>query len=870
MRAAPHRLLGLGLVLIASLGVKHAHGQCLDNTDCDDGNLCTNDVCIPTGTCENPPLADGTLCADDGLFCNGLESCTGGFCASAGDPCGGAACDEIFDTCACLVDADCDDGAYCSGMETCAAGTCLNGAPIDCSALDDVCANGVCNELSDACIKQPINQGLPCDDADVCTVADVCNAGYCVGTRTEGCCAIDAHCNDHNDCTLDSCVANLCTHTPLNPGSPCGSGTATECTDPDACDGAGLCQPNDIADGAACSGALDCLAGQCSPTTFTPTVLPEGSFAGSVPHAGSCNGSTGIVVGVGVDNLDVEHAVAWSFIDSDADGVLNPLPEMGETTSAAIGVSCEQTTGECVAVGSIGAAGAEQPAYWSRDDLTGDWTGAVASLPAGFTGGRFGGEVLGELDMGGIARAGARGGDGMGDVAPPFMGGERNTPGINPGATQTYRSSDGTVAPPFMGGENAGEVAHGAALAGVWTSIGTGTAPSGDAKALYWPDLTQPPVVLPELVMAAGRESVADDVDNCPQDANADQLCTPGARLITGRAEDGLGVLQPVVWRESGAGTGSFEMFTLPLPPGAVGMVRLADVNPPGTGVMNSISEYVLDYVILNSFRVAGTVELVDGSTRGVSWRIIDLLDLPEAVDALVLPPAPGYGSSVVTGFTDSDLDGIESQIGTSYPTGGDPVTDGVATRWVGRFDDIGAVLDKIVDLNDLAVLQSSIRVSIIVPISDEGPCSGSGGEVLAGLEGGGMFMSVLVNTGGLARANVAPPFMGGERTGLTDVAPPFMGGERTGLTDVAPPFMGGERTGLTDVAPPFMGGDFARDKPRRYGTEGVVPPSPHAGLLVPIPRADIPAVSEWGLAAFALLMLSAGCIVVRRRPVRA
>ena len=53
---------------------------------------------------------DGTSRADDCLFCNGSETCQVGVCAGSGDPCGGAPCDEVFDTCDCVFDAECDGG----------------------------------------------------------------------------------------------------------------------------------------------------------------------------------------------------------------------------------------------------------------------------------------------------------------------------------------------------------------------------------------------------------------------------------------------------------------------------------------------------------------------------------------------------------------------------------------------------------------------------------------------------------------------------------------------------------------------------------------------------------------------------------------
>jgi hypothetical protein len=77
--------------------------NCLSDADCDDGVACTDDQCI-AGDCY--AAENNGLCVDDGLFCNGAESCDALLgCVSDGDPClaSGLACDEGGDACvACL------------------------------------------------------------------------------------------------------------------------------------------------------------------------------------------------------------------------------------------------------------------------------------------------------------------------------------------------------------------------------------------------------------------------------------------------------------------------------------------------------------------------------------------------------------------------------------------------------------------------------------------------------------------------------------------------------------------------------------------------------------------------------------------------
>lgn len=120
--------------------------------DCDDDDLCTTDTCDPAAGCIHEPTAESAAC-DDGLFCNGAESCdpATGDCAAGTPPCAeDEACDEEADTCMelppCTVDADCRDDLFCNGEETCdeAVGVCRSGEP-PCAYAPS------CNEATDRC-----------------------------------------------------------------------------------------------------------------------------------------------------------------------------------------------------------------------------------------------------------------------------------------------------------------------------------------------------------------------------------------------------------------------------------------------------------------------------------------------------------------------------------------------------------------------------------------------------------------------------------------------------------------------------------------------------------------------------------------------
>ena len=77
--------------------------SCTNNSDCDDNNSCTDDVCFHPGTGGPSYCIYGhnSSSCDDGFFCNGVDVCISGICAlHSGNPCPpGTSCNEDTNSC---------------------------------------------------------------------------------------------------------------------------------------------------------------------------------------------------------------------------------------------------------------------------------------------------------------------------------------------------------------------------------------------------------------------------------------------------------------------------------------------------------------------------------------------------------------------------------------------------------------------------------------------------------------------------------------------------------------------------------------------------------------------------------------------------
>src|SRR5436309_973133 len=214
------------------------------------------------------PCMTNADCLDDGVFCNGTESCDTNIqqCVSSGDPCSNAAecnngpCDENTHCATPAATACTDDGNACTADQCDGSGNCTHPANVTCD--DGQFCNGpeTCDPRAGPCVP---GSAPTCDDGMVCT-ADSCdpaannNAGGCVNAPIAGCCTTDADCDDGDVCTgTETCVTGACQN-----GAPLVCDNGNPCDGLETCDPVAGCQPGTLLD---CNDNLVCTNDSCDP-----------------------------------------------------------------------------------------------------------------------------------------------------------------------------------------------------------------------------------------------------------------------------------------------------------------------------------------------------------------------------------------------------------------------------------------------------------------------------------------------------------------------------------------------------------------------------------------------------------------------------
>lgn len=268
---------------------------CNDGNQCTIGDACQDGTCVSgasrtcaaldqchlegecspaTGACSTPARANGTTC-NDGNACTQADECVGGLCVG-GDPVACAPLDGCHDAGLCnplsgacsnpnkADGAACNDGNACTSDDACQQGACTMGAARSCTALDDCHDAGTCDPISGACSNPVKDDGVACSDGSLCTQADSCQGGVCLGGNPIVCEARD-QCHDAGACNPAS---GACSD-PMKPaGTPCSVGpVAGTCTTDGTCSttppgvvcGNGRLDEGELCDGEECC-APDCIS----------------------------------------------------------------------------------------------------------------------------------------------------------------------------------------------------------------------------------------------------------------------------------------------------------------------------------------------------------------------------------------------------------------------------------------------------------------------------------------------------------------------------------------------------------------------------------------------------------------------------------
>jgi hypothetical protein len=211
-----------------------------------DGDADCSESCNESANNCTAPDPNGSAC-NDGQFCNGADTCSAGACSiHVGDPCTGPdgdadckeSCDEIVDVCGTFdpQGSPCNDGLFCNGADSCIAGFCTTHVGDPCPGADgDGDCTESCHETSDSCTAADPN-GSACNDDLFCNGGDQCSAGACTVHAGDPCPGPDGDADCNESCNE---TTNLCNVADPS-GSACDDGFF--CTGGQTCDGAGSCQ----------------------------------------------------------------------------------------------------------------------------------------------------------------------------------------------------------------------------------------------------------------------------------------------------------------------------------------------------------------------------------------------------------------------------------------------------------------------------------------------------------------------------------------------------------------------------------------------------------------------------------------------------
>ncbi|MCB9740187.1 MAG: DUF1566 domain-containing protein [Deltaproteobacteria bacterium] len=175
-------------------------------------------VCADPKTCQPKQICsqDGTCAACSGVLCDDADDCTADSC----DPSLGCVHLSLDSTGTTLL--SCDDGNVCSTADRCIKGNCV-GVTKDCSDAN-ACTADACDPAL-GCVYGT-SGAATCDDGSACTIGDFCVQTVCVpGPKP-------ADCDDGSPCTTDLCIPQAgCLYVPVFDDAWCSGQPYGRCKD---------------------------------------------------------------------------------------------------------------------------------------------------------------------------------------------------------------------------------------------------------------------------------------------------------------------------------------------------------------------------------------------------------------------------------------------------------------------------------------------------------------------------------------------------------------------------------------------------------------------------------------------------------------
>jgi len=191
-----------------------------DDSDCNEDDACKSKCYVDEDCGSQPFECLGNFCEEDGNVWQLIRKyyCVEGSCVSEDDKILIEVCDENEECesgmCVplppeCTEDDDCNDGLWCNGEESCVGGECVSGIAIDCSPFD-ISEIATCDNNQDnnpfTWDYRPAFVSVCDEDADQCTIGNDTIGNDLVIGKCGVECLSDDDCDEDEECEEYECI----------------------------------------------------------------------------------------------------------------------------------------------------------------------------------------------------------------------------------------------------------------------------------------------------------------------------------------------------------------------------------------------------------------------------------------------------------------------------------------------------------------------------------------------------------------------------------------------------------------------------------------------------------------------------------------